>query len=265
MEKAKLRIACLEDEEEQTYYLKTVLDGYQKERDVECALSCFRSAEEFLFEHELSGHGGSESPFPYDLLVLDICLGQEAGEEEAECCDRRSMNGMELARRIRKADRQIDILFLSNLREYVFQGYEVGALRYLLKPVTGETLFPVLDLLLQKRREEPAYVLLPVAGEHRRMELGQILYLEAVGHYVRLHRTDGGTMEWKQSFSAALAKLPPELFVRIHRSFCVNLMYVNSITRKNCFLEGGTELPLSRGAYQEANEAFLRYYRDQGF
>ena len=77
--------------------------------------------------------------------------------------------------------------------------------------------------------------------------------------------SDGGTMEWKQSFSAALAKLPPELFVRIHRSFCVNLMYVNSITRKNCFLEGGTELPLSRGAYQEANEAFLRYYRDQGF
>ena len=63
------------------------------------------------------------------------------------------------------------------------------------------------------------------------------------------------------SFSAVLAELPAEAFVRIHRSFCVNLMHVSRLTRKSCFLDEGMELPLSRSAYQEANEAFLRYYR----
>ena len=78
MEKTELRIACLEDEEEQTWYLKTVLEAYREERGVSCPLSCYRSAEEFLFEHGLSGQN---SPLPYDLLILDIYMGQE--EESA--------------------------------------------------------------------------------------------------------------------------------------------------------------------------------------
>lgn len=315
MEKKELRIACLEDEEEQTWYLKTVLEAYREERGIGCALSCFRSAEEFLFEHDLPAHDllarnllarnlpapdlracnlpahdmsvhgrhRPNSPFPYDLLILDIYMGQEAqtgdgraaekasvperedgtaaGEEHAA----RRMNGMELAKRIRREDKNIAIVFLSNLREYVFQGYEVNAVRYLMKPLTKEALFPVLDLLQERKGEEPAYVVLSVAGEHRRMELARILYLEAVGHYVRLHQLSGGTLEWKQPFSAVLEELPRDSFVKIHRSFCVNLMHVSRITRKSCFLDGGTELPLSRGAYQEANEAFLRYYGKQGF
>lgn len=254
MEKTELRIACLEDEEEQTWYLKTVLEAYWKERGISCPLSCFGSAEEFLFEHGLSGQN---SPLPYDLLILDIYMGQE--EESAVW----RMNGMELAKRIRRVDKDIAIVFLSNLREYVFQGYEVNAVRYLMKPVTKETLFPVLDLLRERKKEEPAWLVLPVAGENRRMELSQIIYLEAVGHYVRLHQSSGETLEWKQPFSSVIEELPSEAFVKTHRSFCVNLMHVSRITRKSCFLDEGMELPLSRSAYQEVNEAFLRYYRKQ--
>ena len=282
--KRELRIACLEDEEEQAWYLKMVLEAYREEKGIGYALACFRSAEEFLFAHDRSASdmsvrpGYGNSPFPYDLLILDIYMGQEGqtgyGRTEemtdgrkTECGTAeeghaaRRMNGMELAKRIRRADKDIAIVFLSNLREYVFQGYEVNAVRYLMKPVTKEALFPVLDLLRERKREEPAWLVLPVAGEHRRMELSQILYLEAVGHYVRLHQSSGETLEWKQSFSAVLEELPAEAFVRIHRSFCVNLMHVSRLTRKSCFLDEGMELPLSRSAYQEANEAFLRYYR----
>lgn len=290
MEKKELRIACLEDEEEQTWYLKTVLEAYREERGIGCTLTCFRSAEEFLFEHDMLTSDtlaydmpGQSSPFPYDLLILDIYMGQEAqtgndkavqlssgqepegrtaaGEEHAV----RRMDGMELAKRIRRKDKNIAIVFLSNLREYVFQGYEVNAVRYLMKPVTKAALFPVLDLLQEREREEPAYVVLSVAGGHQRMELARILYLEAVGHYVRLHQLSGGTLEWKQPFSAMLEELPGDSFVKIHRSFCVNLMHVSRITRKSCFLDEGMELPLSRGAYQEVNEAFLRYYGKSTF
>ena len=254
MEKAALRIACLEDEQEQTYYLKTVLEAWQKERGTGCSLACFSSAEAFWFEH------GRNGPFPYDLLILDIYMGPEAGKDGREGSGAGGrMNGMELARAVRRTDRDIAVVFLSNLKEYVFQGYEVNAVRYLVKPVTKEGLFPVLDLLLCGREEKPACTVLSIGGEYRKIPLKQILYLEAVGHYVRLYQASGELLEWKQPFSAVLGELAGDCFVKIHRSFCVNLMHVNSITRKCCLLDDGTELPLSRSAWQEANEAFLRY------
>lgn len=80
---------------------------------------------------------------------------------------------------------------------------------------------------------------------------------------MRLHQSSGETLEWKQPFSSVIEELPAEVFVKTHRSFCVNLMHVSRITRKSCFLDEGMELPLSRSAYQEVNEAFLRYYRKQ--
>ena len=75
--------------------------------------------------------------YPFDLIFLDIDLG--------------GMDGMALARKIRETDSEVPILFLTNHKEYVFEGYEVQAFRYLLKPVTEDTLFPLLEELQAMR------------------------------------------------------------------------------------------------------------------
>lgn len=243
-----VRIAYCEDEETQDFFLKTVLDAYCRLHCADYVLESFRSGEELWMSHDPET---ADFAFPYDLIILDICLRKG------------SADGMELARRIRRIDRKVPMVFLSNLKEFVFQGYEVNAARYLLKPVTQEGLFPVLDEILQEKRSEPAYLLISVSGEYRKVELDSVSWLEACGHYMKLHQADGGVLEWKQAFSEVADRLPAGDFVRIHRSYCVHLKYVRRITKNACVLEN-EELPVSRGAWQKLNEAFIAYYRRRG-
>lgn len=91
--------------------------------------------------------------YPFDLIFLDIDLG--------------GMDGMALARKIRETDSEVPILFLTNHREYVFEGYEVQAFRYLLKPVTEDTLFPLLDELQSCADRKSRICCFHLAGRRR--------------------------------------------------------------------------------------------------
>ena len=83
---------------------------------------------------------------------------------------------MELARRIRQTDAQVPILFLTAMKEYVFEGYEVKALRYLIKPVQEEALFAILDEI---QSADQRFVLL----NGSRINLNDLVYVEAEAHY----------------------------------------------------------------------------------
>lgn len=103
-------------------------------------VEAFSDSAAFLFQYPGS--------YPFDLIFLDIDLG--------------GMDGMALARKIRETDSEVPILFLTNHKEYVFEGYEVQAFRYLLKPVTEDTLFPLLEELQAMRGQEKPHLLLSV-------------------------------------------------------------------------------------------------------
>lgn len=66
--------------------------------------------------------------------------------------------------------------------------------------------------------------------------------------------------EWKASLKEMLAKLDSDRFVMANRSVVVNLEYVNKITREECILENGKAVPVSRGAYEGLNDAFMKYF-----
>ena len=92
-------------------------------------------------------------------IFLDIDLG--------------GMDGMALARKIQaRRTARCRFSFLTNHREYVFEGYEVQAFRYLLKPVTEDTLFPLLDELQTMRRQEKPHLLLSWRGDAEAVPLG---------------------------------------------------------------------------------------------
>ncbi|MFR9073031.1 MAG: LytR/AlgR family response regulator transcription factor, partial [Blautia sp.] len=100
--------------------------------------------------------------YPFDLIFLDIDLG--------------GMDGIwrwrgKSARRTARCR----FSFLTNHREYVFEGYEVQAFRYLLKPVTEDTLFPLLDELQTMRRQEKPHLLLSLGGETQKLFLSDLL------------------------------------------------------------------------------------------
>jgi DNA-binding LytR/AlgR family response regulator len=235
-----MNIAICDDESSLIEQLRNIIMCWCQLRECSCEIRSFASGEELLFE--------TAGSFPFDLILLDIELGNG------------NLSGMDLARKIREADVRVDIAFLTNYSGYVFEGYEVSALRYLMKPVTEENLFPLLDLVRANMVRISRYLVLEIDGEQRKVDEDDILYLEARNHIV-LIETKTEPLEVKAAISNLARQLSSD-FIPTHRSFIVNLRHVERVGRKDCFLEDGSSIPVSRGAWEKLNQAFLNFYRE---
>ena len=217
-----MRIAYCEDEPAQRSRMELLLHTFAERKRLPLTVEAFSDSAAFLFQYPNS--------YPFDLIFLDIDLG--------------GMDGMALARKIRETDSEVPILFLTNHREYVFEGYEVQAFRYLLKPVTEDTLFPLLDELQTMRGQEKPHLLLSLGGETQKLFLSDLLFVESDNHYLTLH-TAAGTETFKKNLSEFREELSAawqasggtgECFAAAHRSYLVNLAHVERITRTECLL-----------------------------
>lgn len=235
-----MHIAICDDEGTLAELVEQLARRWGIERDHLCFVRTFTSGEELLFE--------TAGSYPFDLILLDIDLGSG------------KLSGLELARNIRETDVRVPLAFLTNYPDHVFEGYEVAALRYLMKPVTEENLFPLLDLALERIGRVGRYLVLEVDGEQRRVDEDSIFYLEAKRHTVLLE-TEAEPITVKISLSALAHRLGAD-FVSTHRSFLVNLRHVERVGRTECLLEGGRSVPVSRGAWEKLNRAFIDYYRE---
>ena len=193
-----MRIAYCEDERAQAVLTEDMIKSWAKERGQKCIVDVFSSAEQFLFE--LDG----EELVPYDLLLLDISMI--------------GMDGFTLAKQIRKTDMNIRIVFLTSDPSHVFDGYEIEAWRYMMKPVREQKLYEMLDILVTELadREEP-YVFLEVAGENIKVEQGQILYVAVDGHHSVLQ---GQTVDSQREFRGSFKSSEQRYKGRGHSSFC---------------------------------------------
>ena len=233
----KLRIAVCEDEKTQMDYLCRKLEKFEEENEVRLDIDCYFNAEQLLFE--------KEDKAQYDIFILDIQL--------------KKMNGMELAKKLRSVDKEAYIVFLTGLREYALEGYEVGAVRYLLKPLKEENLFAALrEICEQETGRRTTYLILENAG--KKILCRDILYVEADGHYLSFVQ-EKKTDQCKASLNSMAKELEEKGFALLRRGLYVNLYHVERIGRQECTLDDGSSLPVSRGCYQNLNQSFIRYYK----
>lgn len=228
-----IRIAICDDEEEQLQHLSGLISKWARGLSLNFETRTFPSAEAFLFAYE--------DDSSCDILILDI--------------EMKEISGMELARRIRKKDRRMEILFITSHFEFISEGYEVDALHYLTKPVAQDKLCAVLAKALDRLYTEPPSVIISCDGETVKLREPDILYVEAFLHYISIH-TEEREYKIKESISSFEARLSNDFF-RIHRSYLVSLKAVTRISRTDVTLEGGTLLPLARGKYDAVNRAFI--------
>ena len=202
-------------------------------------LDTYISSEQFLFE--------SEDKAPYDVLIFDIQM--------------KNMNGMELAKKLRARGCDAVIIFVTGVPDYAIEGYEVGAVRYILKPVKSEVLKQLLDAAYAERQKKAEdYFVLGQGADVERISFEKILYIEARGHYVFLKGIDF-EREWKAGFSETAAAFEGRGFFCLRRGLMVNLAHVARITRTDCILDDGEALPVARGVYKELNEAFIAFFK----
>lgn len=227
------QVAICDDEQEQIQYIHSVLTKWGNLAGHTCEVHKFPSAEAFLFAYE--------EDQAYDILLLDVKMGD--------------MSGIELARRIRQKGSRAEIIFLTSYFEFADEGYEVDALHYLVKPVPEGKLLEVLEKAAGRLAAEPPSVVISCEGETVKIYEAEILYVESFQHYISIH-TKEREYSIKESISVFADRLGHDFF-RIHRSYLVSLKYVIRISRTLITLEGGTQLPLARGKYDEINRAFI--------
>lgn len=230
----KYRIAICDDEQNQIEYITSIVTSWSNHKGHSCEIRTFASAEAFLFEYE--------EDKAYDILLLDVAM--------------KNMNGIELAKRIRKDNNRAEIIFITSHFEFVGEGYEVDALHYLIKPISVEKFTQVLTKAAEKLSVEPPSVVISCEGETVKLYESDILYVESFLHYIVIHTKDN-EYKIKENISVFENKVS-DVFYRIHRSYLVSLKYITRISRTSVNI-GNTELPLSRGKYDNINRAFIEH------
>ncbi len=133
-------IAICDDSGADREYIAGLVDGWAAESGSDVKASLFSSAESFMF--------GYAEKNDYDILLLDIEMGET--------------DGVTMAKKLRKTNTTVQIIFVTGYSDYIAEGYEVAALHYLMKPVNKEKLFEVLYRAADKiKKNERFYFLNP--------------------------------------------------------------------------------------------------------
>lgn len=228
----RYHIAICDDRDEDARHVRELTEAWARSRGEALQIECFPSAESFLFRYD--------EDQSFDLLLLDVEMG--------------GMDGVTMARHVRRGNEAVQIVFITGYSDYIAEGYDVAALHYLMKPVSREKLFTVLDRADERLRRDRKTLDLELPGQLVRVPLHEIRYVDVQQNYITVHAAQDYTL--KRSLSE-LERMLDERFFRAGRALIVNLRRIRRVTRNEVLLSDGTALPLPRGAYEPLNRAII--------
>ena len=168
---------------------------------------------------------------------------------------------MDIARRLRTQRSDTVLIFVTNFIEYAPEGYEVQAFRYVLKRDIHSDLKPNLLLALKNLNKETLPI--QVNGEIINLALDEILYLEVQQHNVTavMRQQTQDKKQKEYSFYASLSELEERLeplgFLRIHKSYLVNMKYIKKFQCREALLTCGITLRVGEKSYAENKQKYL--------
>uniref|UniRef100_UPI003FEEFDE4 LytR/AlgR family response regulator transcription factor n=1 Tax=Roseburia sp. TaxID=2049040 RepID=UPI003FEEFDE4 len=215
------RIAVVDDDREFSAKLREYLEQYAKENDETFEIEVFYDGAEILKDYTPR----------YELILLDIEMP--------------AVNGMEAAQKIREMDESVVLMFITNMAQYAIHGYSVGALDFVMKPISYYPFSMKIKRALKRvQKKEIPTILLTTSDGVKRLKVSQIYYVEIQGHMLHYY-TEEGEFVMRGTLSSVEKMLPSSLFVKCNHWYLVNLMHVTEV-RKNTTVVGNFELEVSR-------------------
>lgn len=188
----------------------------------------------------------------FDVVLLDIQM--------------EGMNGIDTARALREQNEETVLIFITGIKEYVFDAFDVAAFHYLLKPIEENKFMEVFDRAVKEaeKRKEKGQKQLFIKTRQRNITLEQknILYIENRGRKAEIHTVDE-TIE----IYAAMIELEKQLggeFYRCHRGYLVNMAYITEYSNDSIRLSDGESIYLAKEKYNEFVKEYMRYLRNGG-
>lgn len=231
-----ISIAIIDNNPEDCRQLEKKIDKFFTDKDLTYSVDSYTEPKGFLDSFSSQ----------YDIITLDIGMP--------------SMDGMTLARRIRKYDSDVIIIFITELASYAINGYEVEALDFMVKPIN------YYDFALKMKRAVSRLQTTMKAGRiivktpQGVVQLRQrdILYVEIFGHWATYHTVDG-EYQYYGTLKDVEKLLEPSQFCRCNSCYLVNLSYVEKVDQVNCVV-GGHELRVSQTRRKEFINRLGQYF-----
>ncbi|MBC5663283.1 response regulator transcription factor [Coprococcus sp. NSJ-10] len=237
-----------------------ICDDSKQERQILAAL--FKRYQELhatplqihIFQNGFSLLDAIDQGKRFDITILDILMPGE--------------NGIEIARNIRASGADTEIIFLTSSPEYAVDSYEVKAQNYLLKPVTEEKFFASIDSILAEldEKDTASFIIYTTEKQYSRIRVSSLVYGEVTHRTITLHLADQTMISAVMTFTEFqdILKAYPG-FIYPHRSYAVNMNYIQYVTKSDIILTDGQKIPLSRNNYMKISEQFLNFAYTNSF
>lgn len=232
-----VNIYLCEDNKEVMKLYNNLLEKIALENNVEINIETFLSGENLLFEIE-------EKINDVDIIYLDIEMD--------------GINGIETADKLRKLGYKSEIIFLTSCREYVFEAFDSNPLNYILKQGEDKEKFKetFLKAVAKTGEKNKSSVIYKNGGEAIKLQIDDISYFEVINRVVYVHYGKEEQFKFYSSISDVEESVSKYKFKRVHRSFLVNMKYIQSIKSKSIILKTGEEITIGKTYIKDVQKCF---------
>lgn len=237
------QIAICDDEEFELDKIEQMLKDYQtKCVGAEFSIQRFTDSEDIFLQITTNN-------YQPDLILMDIYMP--------------GTSGIETARKLRDMGNTCRIVFMTSSQEHALEAFGVDAFSYLVKPVSKEALFPVLDKVMKDLgNNQPQYILLQTTNDGvRRVGLTDIIYCEAQRKIQCVYLKENESIYLKITMTKLFEMLCPyKRFVKLGVSYIVNMEHIERIDAQTLLLDCGKEIYIPRGSHKELRYRYFEYY-----
>lgn len=235
-----MKIAIVDDTKTDLERVRNLLESYALNHPrPKLQLTCFDHPDDFLKAYSVDPD--------YDLILLDMVMP--------------FVNGIQVGQAIRKIDDQVKIIYITISKEYALYGYDVKAYHYLIKPVSEKALFQVLhEISAQLDHDRQRKLIIKDKESIHQLTLDKIAYIEVMRHRLFYHLRDGSVLSAYGSLKEISELIIGDPgFLRIHKSFLINLHAVSAIRQREFVMRNEAKVPISRKALKSVRAAYYGF------
>lgn len=236
-----LKIAICDDEAVFAQYLKQIVSQFMEDKSVQHEIQLFDSGEAFVqLDMDMAN---------YHVVFLDVNMEE--------------LDGISTAKRLRELSKDTIVVFVTAFINYAVAGYEVEAIRYILKNTSNfeKSVYECMEAILEKKCCDEDIHKFSFKEGIETVSEADIVYIESNLHEVRFYmpKWDLEMYRLDDTLNHIESILGSSKFVRIHQSYLVNMKYIRNIKGQKAILINGTELPIAKQRYKKVRSLFVNY------
>lgn len=234
-----MRFAIIDDEEHIRKQIRDLVERYCAEKQIPVDCACYEEAVTFLQDYRAD----------FDAVFLDIKMP--------------GYNGLQAAEILRQTDKNVPLVFITNLKQYAIHGYSVDAMGFVVKPLVPYDFVVQMDKVMQRvTTRKTNDITIKTATGFQRLSVMDVYYIEVIKHKLIFHTVFGDINGWGTLVSTE-EMLPAQFFSRCNVCYLVNLHHVQSVD-KDVVMVAGTPLKIARSRKKEFLTELARFAKIGG-